>query len=66
MLDECLSMGRKSLEAYRSAGDDLSYGKMCSDLLFCLLERLYVASDWREMKDFVQEGIDCASKLSWF
>jgi hypothetical protein len=62
MLDECLSIGKKSLEAYRSTGDDLSYGKMCNELLFCLLERLYVASDWRETRDFAQEGIDFSDR----
>jgi tetratricopeptide (TPR) repeat protein len=62
MLDECLIIGKKSLEAYRSAGDELSYGKMCNELLLCLLERLYVASDWIEMRDFAQEGTDCADK----
>jgi len=60
MLDECRSFGRKSLEAFKNAGDELSYGKACNDLLMCLLERLYVASDWKEMNDIIQEGIDCA------
>jgi KaiC/GvpD/RAD55 family RecA-like ATPase len=62
ILDECLVAGKKSLEAYQSVGDELSYGKMCNELLFCLLERLYVASDWKEMRDFAQEGTDCADK----
>lgn len=62
MLDECLRLGRKSLEAYENAGDELNYGKMCNDILFCLFERLYVASDWREMRNVAQEGIDCADR----
>ncbi len=62
MLDECLKFGKQSLEAYENAGDELSYGKMCNDVLTCLLERLYVASDWREMKNFALEGINCANK----
>jgi len=62
MLDECRLLGNKSLEAYENAGDQLGYGKMCNDLLFCLLERLYVASDWREMRDIAQEGINCATR----
>jgi len=62
MLDECRIFGNKSLEAYKNAGDELSYGKMCNDLLVCLLEKLYVASDWREMGNIAQEGIDCADK----
>jgi KaiC/GvpD/RAD55 family RecA-like ATPase/tetratricopeptide (TPR) repeat protein len=62
MLDECCLLGKKSLKAYESAGDQMGYGKMCNDLLLCLLERLYVASDWREMRSIAQEGIDCADK----
>lgn len=61
-LDECLKFAKKSLAAYENASDELSYGKMCNELLSCLLERLYVASDWREMKSFAQEGIDYADK----
>jgi len=62
MLDECRLWARKSLEAYRNAGDQLGYGKMSCDLLLCLLERLYIASDWNEIRNIVQEGIDCADK----
>jgi KaiC/GvpD/RAD55 family RecA-like ATPase/tetratricopeptide (TPR) repeat protein len=62
MLDECLRIGKSSIEAYKSAGDELNYGKMCNELLFCLFERLYLASDWKEMRDFAQQGIDYADK----
>jgi len=62
MLDECRSLGNKSLEAYENAGDQQAYGNMCNDLLMCLLERLYVASDWTEMRDIAQEGTSYASK----
>ncbi len=62
MLDECRLLGNKSLEAYEKARDSLNYGKMCNDLLLCFLERLYVASNWKEMNDIAQEGIDYADK----
>jgi len=62
MLDDCLKFGKKGLEAYKNAGDELNYGKLCNDLLLCLLERLYVVSDWRDMRNVAQEGIDCANK----
>jgi len=62
MLDECLRFGKTSIEAYKSAGDEENYGKMCNELLFCLFERLYVASDWKEMRDFAQEGTDFADQ----
>ncbi|HKZ94648.1 MAG TPA: hypothetical protein VJ249_08735 [Candidatus Bathyarchaeia archaeon] len=59
---QCCLLGRKSLEAYEKVGDQFNYGKMCNDLLQCLIESLHVASDWREMKNIVQEGIDCGDK----
>jgi tetratricopeptide (TPR) repeat protein len=62
MLDECRVFGKTSLEAYEKVGDKLGYGKMCNDLLLCLLERLYVASDWTEMRNVAQEGIECINK----
>ncbi len=62
MLDKCRFFGEKSLEAYEKAADQLAYGKACSDLLLCLLERLRVASDWNEMEKIAQEGINCADK----
>ena len=61
-LDECRLFAKKSLEAYRNAGDHLGYGKMGNDLLLCLLERLHVASEWSEIRNIAQEGIDCADE----
>jgi len=60
MLDECRLFAKKSLEAYRNAGDQIGYGKMGNDLLLCLLERLNVALDWSEIRNIAQEGMDCA------
>ncbi len=62
MLDQCLLLGRNSLQAFENAGDELSYGKMSNDLLLCLLERLYVVSDWKEMRNVAREGIDLGDK----
>ncbi len=62
ILEECRNLGKKSLKAYESAGDKPSYGKMYNDLLLYLLESLYVASDWREMKDIAKDGINYADK----
>jgi hypothetical protein len=61
-LDECLRLGKKSLEAYEKEGDELDYGKMCNGILTCVLERFYVASDWRELRNIVQEGMDYVNK----
>ncbi|MGD0160700.1 MAG: hypothetical protein ABSB89_10450 [Candidatus Bathyarchaeia archaeon] len=67
-LDECLKLGKESLENYKMAADEASYGKMCNDLLLCFFERLYIASDWRELKNLTQEavnsGLDAISALS--
>ena len=62
MLDECLKFGKKSLEAYKNAGDELSYGKMCNDLLLCLLDRLNVASNSDENRNVAQKGINLANE----
>lgn len=61
-LEKSCTLGTKSLKAFESVGDELGYGKMSTDLLLCLLERMYVAYDWKEMMDVSQEGVDCANK----
>jgi KaiC/GvpD/RAD55 family RecA-like ATPase len=66
MLDECLMFGKRSLEAYKIINDELNYGKMCKELLLCVFERLYVASDWEEMRDFAQDGIGYADRAIAF
>jgi KaiC/GvpD/RAD55 family RecA-like ATPase len=62
ILEKCCAFGQKSLEAYEKAGNELGYGKMCNDILMCLLERLYVAYDSNEMGSIAQEGVKCADK----
>ena len=62
MLDRCLTFGKKSLEAFEKTRDELNYGKMCNDLLLMILEKLYVASDWKEMLEVAKEGINCVNK----
>jgi len=57
MLDECLRLGKESLEKYKKSTDEANYGKMCNDLLLCFFERLCIASDWRELKNIAQEAI---------
>jgi hypothetical protein len=62
MLDRCLTFGKKSLEAFERAGDQLSYVKACNDFLLVILERLYVASDSREMLQVAKEGVSYANE----
>ncbi len=61
-LERCRLFGHRSLKAHENAGDELSYGRMCNDLLACLFESLYVASDWKEIRSIMEEGKDCANK----
>ncbi len=58
MLDECIRLGKESLEKYKTATEELNYGKMCNDLLLCFFERLCVASDWKELGKIAEEGVN--------
>jgi hypothetical protein len=62
ILVECCKLGKNGLEAYEAAGNELSAGRICSDLTSWLLERLYVASDSREVESVAREGIDYGNK----
>ena len=62
MLDNCLKFGKEGLETYNNAGEQLNSGRLYNDLVLCLIERLYVSADWKEMREVAQEGINCANK----
>jgi hypothetical protein len=62
LLDESLRVGKKSLEAYEAAGEELYYGIMCNDLLLCMVDRLYITLDSKEIKNIAQEGISFGDK----
>jgi KaiC/GvpD/RAD55 family RecA-like ATPase len=62
ILEKSCAFGQKSLAAYERAGEELAYGKMCNDILVCLLERLYIACDYLEICSIGQEGTECANK----
>jgi KaiC/GvpD/RAD55 family RecA-like ATPase len=62
ILERFCAFGQKSLDAYERAGEKLGYGKMCNDILLCLLERLYVACDHLEISKIAQEGTEFANK----
>lgn len=61
-LDRCLVFGKRSLETFEKADDKLSYLKACNDLLLVFLERLYVASDSKEMLRVAKEGVSYANE----
>jgi KaiC/GvpD/RAD55 family RecA-like ATPase len=61
-LDDCCASGKKALEAFKNAGDELSYGKACNSLSLCLFERLPIASTLEDKRKILQEGIDSADK----
>jgi len=62
MLDKCRAFGDKALQAFQTAGDELSYGKTCNLLLLCLFERLYVAPTHEEKRTIAQEGVQLSNK----
>lgn len=61
-LAESIGFETKGLEAFEKAGDELDYGKTCNDLLGFLLESIYVAPDWKGMRDASQKGMRYADK----
>ena len=62
ILEKSCALGQKSLTAYERAGEELAHGKMCNDILVCLLERSYIACDYLEICNIGQEGTECANK----
>jgi KaiC/GvpD/RAD55 family RecA-like ATPase len=62
ILEKSCAFGEKSLAAYEKAGNKLAYGKMCNDILGCLLERSYVACDYLELCCIGKEGTEYANK----
>lgn len=62
ILDACLSSGKKSLNLFENSGEQLSYAKMCVEMLQGLLERLAVASDWEKIREIAEEGAEYAEK----
>jgi len=55
-LDECYALEKEALKAFKTAKDELNYGKTCNDLLLCLLELLHHAATEKEKQIFAQEG----------
>jgi hypothetical protein len=68
ILDECLKIGKESFEKFKICADEMNCGKIYNDLLLCFFEKLYIASDWRELKNLAQEavnyGLDAINALS--
>ena len=62
MLAKSNELAKRSLDAYRIAGDELNCGRTSNDILTCLLERLYVASDFEEMRNVAQEGMEYSNQ----
>jgi hypothetical protein len=62
MLNKSCELAKRSLDAYKSANDDIDYGRTCNDLLACLFESLYVVSDFEETRNVGQEAMDYADK----
>ncbi|MFB3888563.1 MAG: ATPase domain-containing protein [Candidatus Bathyarchaeia archaeon] len=62
MLDDCLRLGKKALEAFKASGDELCYGKMCNVLSLCFFDRLQIAATQEEKKQIAREGMDNTSE----
>jgi hypothetical protein len=62
MLDECRRLGKECIEEYERNNDRIGAAKASSDMLSCLLDRLYISSDWREMRSLAQEGTALINK----
>jgi KaiC/GvpD/RAD55 family RecA-like ATPase/tetratricopeptide (TPR) repeat protein len=61
-LCDCVSFGRKSAALYKETSDKSSYGRVCTNLLRCFFDMLYIASDSKEMTETAQNGIEYADK----
>ncbi len=57
-LEESCTFAKRALQGHKEAGDELSYGITCNNLMLCLYERLYAASDAAEKQLIVKEGMD--------
>jgi tetratricopeptide (TPR) repeat protein len=57
LLNECWKLAKTALETYEETGSKLGYGKTCNDLLTCLYDRQWLAQDWQEKKNIVEEAI---------
>lgn len=62
ILDQCLILGKASLDAYEKSQNELDYARTCVDLLSCLMERQYTARDSKEMTQIAEEGVEYANK----
>lgn len=57
-----IDFGKKSADLYVQAGDNLAYGRVCTSILNCLFEMLYLASDSKELAKTADEGIEYADQ----
>jgi hypothetical protein len=61
-LAACCQYAYAGLTAYQALGDDVSYERLCNDLLTYLFERLPIASDWNEKENILETGIEYAEQ----
>lgn len=62
MLNKSCELTRRSLNAYKSKNNEVDYGRTSNHLLTCLFDRLYVASDFEEVRNVGQEAMDYADE----
>jgi hypothetical protein len=56
-LDECSKLQKEALKIYDKAGDKSNHGKLCNELLECLLERFDIEQHWSNRRGILAEGI---------
>ena len=62
LLDQCLETGRKSLNEWEKNGDKSGYLHACIDFISHLYARSELASDFKEVRDAIEEAIKCSER----
>lgn len=62
ILDNCWKLEKKALKIYKRAKDYANYGKICNELLTCLLARFEIEQDWSNRMEIITEGLDYGEK----
>ncbi len=61
-LETCWTLGKKALNAFQNAGDELNAGKTCITLLSCLWEWMRAASTEEDKRTIVQDGLQLSDE----
>ncbi len=63
LLDEWWTLENQVLKSYEAAGDLLSIGRTCNDLMeYSSYDRFWIPSDWQEIEKQIEEGFKLGEK----